>query len=176
MNEGMPSLRPVSSACSRVAYGPSTTRYASSDRLGVNTEAGSPAALSFSESSLAQVGFWELLTWRYTVGAPAALSAPDWRAESASNGISSSCAGCQASGSQRSLAPPSIRPVSVNPLTDRSSATTSEPRRTSSVWGAATAGRSSLQRAAVAPRYLPVPTSTTQTESALSGWTSSQLP
>ena len=40
----MPILRPVSSACSRVAYGPSTTRCASSLRVGASTEAGKPAA------------------------------------------------------------------------------------------------------------------------------------
>ena len=63
-NDGMPSFRPAESACSRVAYGPTTTRYTSSPLAGRNTVADTPAAEIFSDSSRAQSAFRELDTCR----------------------------------------------------------------------------------------------------------------
>src|SRR6476646_6114623 len=115
MKDGIPIFRPVDSACSRVGYGPSTTRWASSLLVGGSTEAGRPAARSLSASSLAQAGFCELLTWRYTEAAALPLSALARAEEAGVTSVAASRAGRHATGSHPAAAPPSIVPVCGNP-------------------------------------------------------------
>src|SRR2546427_11412730 len=55
----------MASACSRVAYGPSTTRYPSSGCCGGRTRAANPARVRSSARCPDHSGFWDVETCTY---------------------------------------------------------------------------------------------------------------